>query len=501
MIDGFAPIALEPIQETQKGAPAADDGGAAGFAAMFFLILGMPQAGNNATPQEGDMSGGVGAVGMDAVAQPAGGDALSVSGSARKDLSAGLTEGLFPSLAAAAIANDAPVPVPMAAESALSGGNSAPALAESLTPMTPMTGGEQFVGADKNDERLGDDQTESAAVSDNSELQNKALTNTAFVDSRGSAGLNDAAILSREPTATVAPVKSYLKSAGVEQRVEQGTELSDAAAADGGPQVAPQHLVEGQTTVLDSSTNKAHVDTTGKNPGHAVAASVPAQGNEIDSAPPAGARFQLPKTAGDESAEGEAKLFAGVQTVEAPKPAHDAAQRSYEIAAQLHRPDIALEKLASTADSSPAPWRPTVERIVEELAGQIKLNRREAVIQLDPPELGKVRIDLRIEGEKLAAYIVTEAHESKALIENHLQELHQALRSQALDLVDVRVSQESWSGGSGDPMQGFQQQQPDGEPRGGRPFTGSADAVAAATAERSGSEESAREQGRVSMWA
>jgi len=478
MIDGFAPIPLEPIQETQKSVSAADDGGGADFAAMLFLILGTPQADNNAAPQEGEVSGGVGAV---------------ASGSAPKDLSAGLTEGLFSAFAA--MANDAPAPAPTATESALSGGN--PVLAEGLTP---MTGNESFVGANQNDLRPGDDQPESAAVRDNSELQNQALTNSAFVESRGDTGSNNAVVLSREPTAAVIPPKSDLKSAMAKQRVEQGTELADAAAADIGPQDTAPRLVEGQPAVSGNPINKAHMEAIGRNSDQAAASNAPAQGDEIDSAPPAGARFQLLKAAGAESAEGEGRLLAGVHTAEAPKPALDTAQRSYEAAVQhLPRPDIASEKLTSGADASPVPWRPTVERVVEELAGQIKLNRREAFIQLDPPELGKIKIDLRFEGNKLAAHIVAEVRESRALIENHLHELHAALRSQALDHVEVRVSQDGWSGGSsGDPTQGFQQQQPDGEPR----WTGQVDASADATGlERNGGEESAQEKGRVSMWA
>jgi len=74
------------------------------------------------------------------------------------------------------------------------------------------------------------------------------------------------------------------------------------------------------------------------------------------------------------------------------------------------------------------------------------------------------------------------------------------LRLHHLDLADVRVSQDGWSGGSGDPMQGFRQQQPDGEPQWARNSENSI-APASASQERSGGDDSAGGIGRVSVWA
>jgi flagellar hook-length control protein FliK len=215
----------------------------------------------------------------------------------------------------------------------------------------------------------------------------------------------------------------------------------------------------------------------------------------------AGGPYQIGKMAEGDPASGEASLFAATDgKTDEPAGGRNAPQRLSDGPTAMQRPDIAPEKLSPAGDPAPATWRSTIERVATELASHIKLNKREAVIQLDPPELGKIKIDLRLEGEKLEARIVADVHESRALIESHLQELRQALRSQHVELAEVRVSQGSWSGGAGDSTPGFGQQQPDDGPHWARSSENSGVAASAAP-ERSGNQDSGREKGRVSMWA
>jgi hypothetical protein len=240
----------------------------------------------------------------------------------------------------------------------------------------------------------------------------------------------------------------------------------------------------------------------GKNSTRAEEESVTGPAKEIHVGAELAGKFQFGKTADGGVAEHEARLMAEADTkTDAPRAGRGPAQRLSDIAAPMARPDIAAEKFGPASDPAQASWRSTVNRVAEELTSQVKLNKREAVIQLDPPELGKIKIEMRLEGEKLEARIVAEVHESRVLIESHLQELRQALRLQHLDLADVRVSQDGWSGGfSGDPMQGSGQQQPDGEPQWARNAESAAGA-ASATSERSEGGDTHREKGRVSMWA
>jgi flagellar hook-length control protein FliK len=104
-----------------------------------------------------------------------------------------------------------------------------------------------------------------------------------------------------------------------------------------------------------------------------------------------------------------------------------------------------------------ASWSPTIDHVAAEIAGNVRRNKHEAVITLDPPELGKLKIGLTVDGDKVQVRIFVEARESRGLIENHLPDLKQALVSHHLDLVDVRVDGGNWNGsGSGDLMHSFQ---------------------------------------------
>jgi hypothetical protein len=90
-------------------------------------------------------------------------------------------------------------------------------------------------------------------------------------------------------------------------------------------------------------------------------------------------------------------------------------------------------------------WRPVVERVASEIVARIRVHKREAVIQLDPPELGKITIDLQIDGDKLHARVMTEGQDAKHIIEHHIHELRQSLQAQQLDLVEFRIDQGDWA--------------------------------------------------------
>jgi flagellar hook-length control protein FliK len=147
---------------------------------------------------------------------------------------------------------------------------------------------------------------------------------------------------------------------------------------------------------------------------------------------------------------------------------------------------------------SPREWRPVIGRVANEIAGHLRVNQHEAIIQLDPPDLGKIKIDLHVQGDKLQAHIIAEAHESHALIENHLGELRQALQAQSLDVVDVRVSHGGFGDG-GDPTAGFRQHSHTGEESGWRSTHSPDPASEGPDARRP--DRTQRPSGRVSVWA
>jgi flagellar hook-length control protein FliK len=156
------------------------------------------------------------------------------------------------------------------------------------------------------------------------------------------------------------------------------------------------------------------------------------------------------------------------------------------------------ESLADKQTVGAREWRPVIGRVATEIAAQLRIGQNEAVIQLDPPDLGKIKIDLHVRGDKLQAHIIAEAQESHALIENHLQELRQALQAQSVDLVDVRVSHGGVTGG-GDPMAGFRQQSNGGQETSWTSAHGATAASESSETRRQGG--SQREAGRVSVWA
>lgn len=206
-------------------------------------------------------------------------------------------------------------------------------------------------------------------------------------------------------------------------------------------------------------------------------------------------------SASAKTSNGEFNNLIGDKTPhETPEMSRDGAQRSNETVMLIARPTVLPEAASTAADVPANSWRPVVERVAEEMAGRIKFNKQDAIIQLDPPELGKIKIDLHVDGDKIQARIFTEGHDSQSLIENHLQELRQALQANNLDLVDVRV-QGGWHGTSGDATHGFpqqQQQQPSPQQEWGWASGNIADGDAG---EALPSKALTPDKGRVSMWA
>jgi hypothetical protein len=181
-----------------------------------------------------------------------------------------------------------------------------------------------------------------------------------------------------------------------------------------------------------------------------------------------------------------------LQSPSSPYPA----QNFLEVAAPLsHRLETA------TNEHSPgAPWSPVLHQVAHEIASSVRIGKQEAIIQLDPPELGKIKINLRVDGDRIEARIITEENSAKVLIEKHLPELRQALEAGRVDLADVRVDQQSGASANSQGNQGFhdapqyRRQQASGH------------AIAASefltdTAPAENSQRTARDKGRVSMWA
>jgi flagellar hook-length control protein FliK len=104
-------------------------------------------------------------------------------------------------------------------------------------------------------------------------------------------------------------------------------------------------------------------------------------------------------------------------------------------------------------------WREVMNQVREGIMTNVDQNNREVHIQLDPPELGKLAIQLVVEGEHIRAHIVAESADVGALIQSHLPELKQALQSHRLDLDAVHVEVQAGGGNPNTSSHNSQQQE------------------------------------------
>ncbi len=127
-------------------------------------------------------------------------------------------------------------------------------------------------------------------------------------------------------------------------------------------------------------------------------------------------------------------------------PAHARAQ---DFSAPISRPPALIPRVPSES------WQALVGRIAGEISSHVRHNLHEAFLQLEPPELGQLRIDLVLEGDTVQARIVAEVAEVGALLRTHLPELREALQYHSLTLGEVRVDIGGWSGERGELLQSF----------------------------------------------
>lgn len=142
-------------------------------------------------------------------------------------------------------------------------------------------------------------------------------------------------------------------------------------------------------------------------------------------------------------------------------------------------------------------WREVVSQVNDGILATIEQSNHEARLQLDPPELGKLDIQLVMEGEHIRAHIVAESADVGALIQSHLPELKQALHGHRLDLDAVRVDVQTSGGDAGM----FSRNSPQEERASRRGRTPSVTPTTEQDIDMTPSASSVERQGRVSVWA
>lgn len=99
-----------------------------------------------------------------------------------------------------------------------------------------------------------------------------------------------------------------------------------------------------------------------------------------------------------------------------------------------------LEKAANPAKPQEVFERSVLEQIVSKATLISKNGQNEMRIQLDPPSLGKVKIQIMVEGEKVSANVLADNSIARDIIERNIHHLRNSLADQGLKVDQMSVN-------------------------------------------------------------
>ena len=102
----------------------------------------------------------------------------------------------------------------------------------------------------------------------------------------------------------------------------------------------------------------------------------------------------------------------------------------------------AVGKAARVQQAAPKPGSTAMQRadaILDQLRVHIRAGDREAIIQLNPVELGRMRLHVKVNGSSVAATIGAESAETLALLEAHAPELRSWLARDGVETVELEL--------------------------------------------------------------
>lgn len=106
-----------------------------------------------------------------------------------------------------------------------------------------------------------------------------------------------------------------------------------------------------------------------------------------------------------------------------------------------------LSNTSSLKTGNTVDWKPqeilersVVDQIVSKATFTSKNGQSEMRIQLDPPSLGTVKVQITVEGEKVSANVLTDNSIARDIIERNIQHLRNSLSDQGLKVEHMSVN-------------------------------------------------------------
>lgn len=127
-----------------------------------------------------------------------------------------------------------------------------------------------------------------------------------------------------------------------------------------------------------------------------------------------------------------------------------------------HRPDAnqGAHRLVSAAEWAPVKvntqhtqWsRDLAAALGDRLNMQISQNVKEASVRLDPPDLGRIELTVRLDGDRLNIQLNASSAQVRDMLSQHADRLRNDLIAQNNQTVEVEVGQQRERGGNGQPQ-------------------------------------------------
>jgi len=160
---------------------------------------------------------------------------------------------------------------------------------------------------------------------------------------------------------------------------------------------------------------------------------------------------------GDELPLEIAKL--GVQPITAELPIQHGAQIENFGQRLVPQGEIAAPKMMQLPSGQQLAESQLVDQVVTQLAGSSDGESGRMRLRLHPAELGSVRLDLIIDGDRLRAHLQAQTHQVQEVLDRHLPQLREALQQQGLKIDEFRVDVQSGQEQAAEQRFGWQQDQ------------------------------------------